>query len=308
MQTDMRVLHAGLLCWMLGCSNAPVTVEPPEANAAPVTATAPVTAAAPVTPTAPVESTAAVTSTTSAPADESLTLEEYLAAGLPAHDRSWSGHDALRAAAALEKLSQGAPQRLPRSGSIRSGTLFARLVSPQNLELHRNPLFPLGQRLPDALNWTQAAAQLQMLYANAANQGAVGDSENVELLGLQFRLAALMVGVVDELLPTLDPSDPTYSVRMQGLDMMRSGMAQQVSGGLTTLTELNFYRVSELKRLLGYMQTTYPVIFTALTDSSRTEAKVRLQGFCNDPQMQELQPELDHLLTAVSAVRPTVAP
>ena len=70
-------------------------------------------------------------------------------------------------------------------------------------------------------------------------------------------------------------------------------------GTLITLTDTDFCRPSELKRLLGYMQETLPSILPELPDGSRHESMVRLRSFSEDPKMQHLQPELDVLIAAV---------
>lgn len=120
-------------------------------------------------------------------------------------------------------------------------------------------------------------------------------------MGSTLRSTVVMLELVDQLIPTLDKNDPTYPVRMQGLDTMRRGLATVVSGNLDTLTERSAYRVAELRRLIGCMQDTFPSIVPALPPGARAETLVRLKSFVDDPAMKDLAPDLEELRSKVEA-------
>lgn len=150
--------------------------------------------------------------------DESFTPEEYIRLGLPAHDREWSGDDMVNVEKILASIAQKGYRHLPRYKSERSGVVFARLTSPQNLDLFRNRSLPLGPRLSQSLNYLQASNQVNKLYLSAFLKKDVRDSELVELMGSLLRSTAVLLELVDELLPTLNKDEPSYEVRMQGLE------------------------------------------------------------------------------------------
>jgi hypothetical protein len=236
-----------------------------------------------------------------APSDESLTAEEYLRLGLPAQDRDWSGDDMVKAEKILASLAQKGYGQLPRYKSERSGEVFARLTSPQNLDLFKDRTLPFEARFPQALSYYQASNQVLKLYLAGFLKKGVRDSELVELLGAQCRSTVVILELVDELLPTIKKDDPKYQVRMQGLDQMRRGLASFVAGGLRTLTERESYRVGELVRLLGYMQETFPLIVPQLPPGARTETLSRLEKMQDDPALKDLQPGLGELRSKVKA-------
>lgn len=231
-----------------------------------------------------------------APADESLTVDAYIRLGMPSHDRVWSGADMSQAARILQALSQQNPEQLPRYQSERSSPVFARMNADQNLEIYRDKSLPLDQRIPDALQYMQSNNHILKLYLAAFNQQAVGGAELVELMGALLRVTVIQVQLFDEFVPTLDKNDPTYPVRMQGVAKMKLGMATLVAGNLQTLTESYAFRTADLKRLVGYLQNTLPLILPALTESSRSEIIVRLRSYSDDSNMKHLQPELDALV------------
>lgn len=206
-----------------------------------------------------------------------------------------------QAAKIFASLAQKGYRQLPVYKSERSGEMFARLTSPNNFDLFKDRTFPLDSRLPQALNYLQASNQVLKLYLAGFLKKDVRDSELVELTGSQFRLTAIMVELVDEFLPTISKDDPNYRVRMDGLDLMKRGLANVVSGGLQTLTERHSFRGSELARLLGYMRETFPVIVPRLPPGVRTETLLRLEKMQNDPALKDLQPGLGELLSEVKA-------
>jgi len=88
---------------------------------------------------------------------------------------------------------------------------------------------------------------------------------------------------------------------MLGLERMKRGLAAVVAGGLQTLTERKSYRGSELARLVGYMQETFPLIVPRLPPVARTEVLIRLEKMQEDPAMKDLQPGLGALRLKVKA-------
>ncbi len=235
------------------------------------------------------------------PADDSLTSEEYLRLGLPAQDREWSGDDMVKAERTLASLVQTGYRQLPRYKSERSGEMFARLTSPQNLDLFKNRTLPIEARFPQALNYFGAGNQVLKLYLAGFLKKEVGDSELVELMGSQFRSTVVILELVDEFLPTIKKDDPKYQARMEGLDQMKRGLAGVVAGSLQTLTERESYRESELVKLVGYMRDTFPLIVPRLPPGARTETLLRLEKMQEDPALKDLQPGLGELRSKVKA-------
>jgi hypothetical protein len=204
-----------------------------------------------------------------------------------------------KAAKVLAAVAEHAPGQLPRYQSERSGAVFARLTDVQNHEFFRNRSLPLDGRLQLAAAYTAAANQVYMLYLTSFLKHATGDSELVELLGAQFRMAVLLLELVDEKLPTVRKDDPAYESRMAGLEKMKGGLAMMVAGGLQILTEKDSYRTAERMRMLAYMQETVPKIVPRLPAGARAELLVRLEGSATNEALKVLQPAFEQLHAAV---------
>ncbi len=232
--------------------------------------------------------------------DESLTSEEYLRLGMPAADRDWSSIDMGQAKVVLAKLP-GGNANLPRYQSPRSGAFFARITSAQNLELFQNRTLPLDARMPLALDYGDASNHVFKVYVAAFLKKAVRDSEMVELLGAQLRMAVVNVELMDELLPKLDQDDPTYQVRMQGFEQAKRGIASVVMGALQTFDERQSFRQSELKRLADYLRDTFPTLVPLLPQGARTETITRLKKMQDDPSRGDYRPALQELLSKLDS-------
>jgi len=148
------------------------------------------------------------------PPDYSLMPDEYIQLGLPAHDRSWEAEDMARAAKVLTSLFQSDPRRLPRYRSERSGRVFDRITTAQNLQTFRSPPLSLEQRVGRSANFLLSINQIFVLYLTSFSKRATGDSEVVELTGAVNRTTVVMVELANELLPTLKKDDPSYKDRM----------------------------------------------------------------------------------------------
>jgi hypothetical protein len=234
--------------------------------------------------------------------DQSLKTEEYVRLGLPAPHKVWSGADMIKANNLLASIARENSARLPSYQSPRSGAVFARLTSTESLPSFTNRDVPVQTRLGQALDYCDGLKEILKTYTAAFLSKEVTDAEVVELTGAFLRCLVVELDLVDEFVLTLDKSDPKYVIRMQGLETMKLGLAQIVSGLLVTLTERDRYRDSELVRLVAYMQETLPAVAQRMSPAARTETVARLQQMQEDPKMKHLQPGLRELLGKVQNV------
>jgi hypothetical protein len=237
--------------------------------------------------------------------DESLTPEDYIALGLPAYDRDWSGEDMARAKKILGTVAQKGYQQLPRYKSTRSERVFSRLTSPANLVFYKSRDLPVSTRMVEANKYFEANNGILKVYFAGFLKDEVGDGEIIELLEMQLRTSVVLLELIDEFIPTLNKDDPSYQVRMQGLERVKKGLAGLIAANLQTLTERENYRKSELVRLVGYMKETFPVLVPQLPPGARLESLLRLDKIQDDSTMKDLQPGLGELRSSVDAALQT---
>lgn len=195
--------------------------------------------------------------------DRSLKAEEYIRLGLPAHDRPWSGADMLQAFKVLSSIAKEDFRKLPRYKSDRSGDVFARITSTENLKILRDQRLPLKTRMLEGANEMQATGQLLTLYAAAFPKEDYRHAEIIELMGSILRESVIVLDLADKIQQTWKKDDPAYETRMKGFEQMKGGLVNIVGGCVTTLGEKDLYRASELKRFIGYLNETLPVLVRA---------------------------------------------
>ena len=229
--------------------------------------------------------------------DESASVTQFIAAGVPSTDREWSADDYQRFISVIRPISRDHPRGLPRFDSNKSGAIMRRVISEQNFGLLHDRNLPVTTRMAQGAALSQATAALAGIYGDASSKGELFDRELVELMAFIVKVNAELWALADELLSTLTQEE--RNARGGSLDMMRSGSAQIVSGALTTFTETEVYRPSELRRFASLLAPTLPSIVQRLTSESRSETIVRLRSLISQQPDQSLRSLLGNLLDAI---------
>ena len=131
--------------------------------------------------------------------DTSLPLKEYLDKGMPSPDKPWKQEDYKKATEVLKSLD---PTTYPRSGSLRSGMLFARMTDISSLK-SEIPKMPVRQRLP-RLNELQMIEGLASPYFKAdKEQKSNYDRELVVFISAALPTDEALIAAFNELKSTL---------------------------------------------------------------------------------------------------------
>jgi hypothetical protein len=254
--------------------------------------------------TAPAEQIAnAAPAATKRPAieDTSLRSASYLERGFPAYDRNWSGKDMETAARAIQKLAETSPNELPRFQSARSGEVFARMVSPDNLLLYQNKSLPLESRFPDYLLYNQSLSQILKTYYSVYLKGKTTVDEFVELTGATLGIAKVQMDLAMEFWPQVSKQDADYEVRAGGMRQVQQGLTDMVLGSLMMLSDYKALDPRAQSRLLEYCLETFPTITEFLGPTTQQEVMQRIGKLAQDPQLASLSGRLNQLQSEVQA-------
>jgi hypothetical protein len=234
------------------------------------------------------------------PEDRSLTTDQYVKHGLPKCDRPWSSMDMSRAANALTEIAKRDPRELPRYESPKSGKVFARITSDENLDSFKKKSLPVSVRTGFALQFLQATVSIGKLYGAAALEEKAGTEETTEILGQTLRIAAVLKGLSDEVLPTLDQNDPTYATRVKGLKQMTGGLGPVLQGLLTQALANKKLTPETRTRMLRYMDKTLPDLVKVLPVKVREDLLAKLKTLSERPEFAEHQQDFQPLLEKIS--------
>ncbi len=227
--------------------------------------------------------------------DPSLSAAEYISLGMPAADRTWGGTEYEAAASALAKIAAANPSQLPRRGSAKSGAVFERLVSPDNLEFLSNSDLPAEARFVAGLPTLQAQPSIFGIYLGVMETMNTGP-ELIDLSRFQLRAAAAVTPLVRERMATNDPSDPAREIQLGGYEQVRNGVATMLFGTLETLTERDAFSTADRLRLAGTVEEVLPAFLGMLPEGSRKELPERLRQVIQSESDPELKAILSRLL------------
>lgn len=206
------------------------------------------------------------------------------------------------AAAQLQILAKQDPGQLPRHDSPRSAKLFERITAPSNLSALADPSLPVSIRLSAAAEYSSAIDAIVRLYLSALSERKVSGDDVTQLYAAQLRTCAAVMKCLDEFLPTLAPTDPSYASRMAALEKIRSGLGDVVIGIVRASSEPRFFGYPARKRLVDDCAKTFDEIVPRLPVAARETVLEQLNVATTKRELSNLQPNLNQLRDRVASL------
>jgi hypothetical protein len=163
-----------------------------------------------------------------AAADNSLTTAQYIAAGMPAIDKPWTLDQYDAVTAALQSVAKDDPTHLPRFMSPKSGDVFDRMISQENLKSFYDKSIPVADRLQAFGGLTKFLAIVTM-YSDASKPNAALDIELLKLGGFILR-AELAACLASDEFVAAHPEAKNDPKTADGLNQVKAGSAQSAGG------------------------------------------------------------------------------
>jgi hypothetical protein len=187
----------------------------------------------------------------------------------------------------------------------KSGVAFARIVSLDNLKVYRGNLqMPQPQRFTAALAILQSLGNILAAYGSVSTKDRLFDSELVELMRDTLEVSKDIIQLGEGLLASQPTADQERDARAKGREQMSEGMATIVTGCLTTLTEKDSYRQSELLRLAETLETTLPSMIAFLPAGTQQEIPVLVQRMIEQEPNAILKERITRISTALHNAKP----
>ena len=227
--------------------------------------------------------------------DNSVSSMDFISQGMPAYDRVWTTSDLKEAVDTLKATAAKDPTLLPRRGSLKSGQLFDRIISQENLA-SINVAPGLLQKLGFAGSFLQSYGNLFIIYGTASSKEHTYDAEIVDIATMVLEAMSDALEIVDQNYPTMADTDPQKEKLSAYKQRIQKGLATTMGGLLFVLADHSDMRTSELTRLayairpyvlrqyyniqtgtLQEMKTKIQGLIATETDSSYTEALKQLE-------------------------------
>ena len=224
--------------------------------------------------------------------DQSHTPAQATAHGAPSIDKTWSPVDFVTFDSYLAELSSS---DYPNLSSSNSTALFMKVIDSIEQPVLEKSDIPLDSRIGLLLQMLKACNNVLKRYTRAHNSGTDYSAEVAYLLGRSLSTARQGLVLMDEFIPTIDPHDGKYEVRMQGLQRMRDGMATVLDGVVISMKETHVYSIEERSILAKCLIAEAPTILDHLDSNVRREFEVKVKELMSSEADSEIKQLLANL-------------
>lgn len=139
--------------------------------------------------------------------DHSLSLEEYKELGMPDHSKVWGMQDYSDAFYVLNTLKYKNTKALPVRESERSGELFSRMISIDNLSFLQDESLPLHAKA-DRIKWfVNTLMELKVAYTTIGTEKQYYVKELMDIDIFRVSVAHKMLDLGKQINESKDPSD-----------------------------------------------------------------------------------------------------
>ena len=139
--------------------------------------------------------------------DHSLTLLEYQELGMPDYNKVWNMEDYSNAFYVLNTLKYQNLKALPSRDSEKSGVLFSRMISIDNLAFLQDETLPLYAKA-DLIKWfVNTLMELKVAYTTIGTERQYYVRELMDIDIFRVRVAQKMLDLGKKINESEDPSD-----------------------------------------------------------------------------------------------------
>lgn len=198
---------------------------------------------------------------------------------MPPAERIWSAHDY---ETALDLLRRTAPESLPRIGA--HAPVMERIVNPANLSPLQDKATSLDQRLRAGAGLVQSTAEILRLYVGALSKDPDRNDDVLWLEAFMLEEADVLIGLSEENLSHIDPQSGVYAARREGVDEMKRGLVQVLSGCIMSLQAKSPASEEARSHMAQVLKAEWPKLAALLPAKARGEMEGVLQRLVeNEP-------------------------
>lgn len=240
--------------------------------------------------------------------DLTLYPDEYEARGVPSIQNPWTANDYQIAIPALLTLAKEDLNLLPRIHSPRSGSVFRRMVSRDNLQIYANRDIEWAIRNSSLIALVGSYPAISAPYVEALSQGIQVDREILEIMAFIGLISAAMWESLDEVEPLIYRNDPGLPKRLAGVQETQQGAGGIVRGMITILHDRQFVRLDNHVWYTAELVNLLPRLIGRLTPADQAEAQERIIKLAASEPEPALRKQLKLLQSAVANPKTPLVP
>jgi hypothetical protein len=208
--------------------------------------------------------------------DNSLDSLEYVTRGLPGYDHVWSAADYEEAVAGLKAISAANPTWLPRSGSAKSGKLFSRIVSIDNL-ISVSHISDLSLQVTAYMSILISDGKFIAIYGTNTSSEHAYDREFIEICLHFVDVFGNIFSIVDEKVMPLAKDDRTRLQVENWIPDLRNVASQYLTGIIDILADHKDIRTTELLMLAHGLRPHIRQLYEKVPDKTQIEIRTKLK-------------------------------
>jgi hypothetical protein len=162
--------------------------------------------------------------------DHSLSLDEYRQLGMPDHKHVWNMEDYSSAFFVLNTVKYENPKALPVRASERSGILFSRMISMDNLSFLQDVTLPLHAKA-DLIKWfVNTLMELKVAYTIPGLQDQYYIRELIDIDIFRLSVSHQMLALGQQINKSEDPSDAAMASDYPQIQQMYLNLLSELLG------------------------------------------------------------------------------
>jgi hypothetical protein len=178
--------------------------------------------------------------------DHSLTIKEYENIGMPDIKTQWSERDLMKAHVTLGTIRTKSFQAMPRKRSSRSGAVFSKIVSRENLSFLNDPKKALHDMAYEIQTTASFMNDVGRMYTDNLKQEQYYHEELIEIFIHEIYVKEKMLELAERIMNSKDPDD----ISMQrGHKSIVNGYVNLITTMIKNQEKTKAFAARELKRL-----------------------------------------------------------
>jgi len=225
--------------------------------------------------------------------DYSLTLQEYLDMGVPDPYMTWNVDQNREANSIIGSIKWEKPYQLPRKDSEKSGMLFDRFVTLDNMTFLSNDTLKLHEKAYYSLEFFQLIEYWKETYTNPIWKTQYYQRELAEIHINQVRVTQIMVDIAEKIMLSEDPVD---KMMREGVPSVKQNYISSMINALHAQKETAEVLNDVVLRMTDSLSTSIERNIDWLDVSSRKEIKNSVVAISDSTSLKYVRSRYEEII------------
>lgn len=185
--------------------------------------------------------------------DYSLELDQYRQMGIPDPGKVWNFDEIQTAYYSLSGIKWDKPYTLPRKDSKKSGVLFDRMITLENMTFLQNDTLKLHEKGYMSLDFLKLTENWNDLYTNPVWKNQYYQRELVDININEVRITEIMVDLTKKILVSEDPID---IMMQEGIPKVKENYVSSLINALNSQKETSEVLQKDIERMTDSLSSS----------------------------------------------------